>query len=276
MASDLSPGLLRETFQICHERHMKQLQGFVQCLCENSADLCRSPAYHTMPTAVTATTPGVTTSSLAPSGPTASPSPFVPTDWTRSYSVTAGLCALFLAMCAVIIVLRIMSKRNEPQSQNRVSVATVPVPDSEPPPYDVVVRLPPSYISREPPPYCEIDVDKYPSPLICPRVPGNVRSVAGSSASLDTEGSTSSGASSSDRQRDSCGDLEAASGDQTAESHASASSAAAGASPGAVASSCDISEDSAAAATPSCDVAVVSEVRDVSNVTSRGGEGTSR
>ncbi|KAF0290808.1 hypothetical protein FJT64_011006 [Amphibalanus amphitrite] len=237
MASDLSPGLLRETFQICHERHMKQLQGF-----------------------------------LAPSGPTASPSPFVPTDWTRSYSVTAGLCALFLAMCAVIIVLRIMSKRNEPQSQNRVSVATVPVPDSEPPPYDVVVRLPPSYISREPPPYCEIDVDKYPSPLICPRVPGNVRSVAGSSASLDTEGSTSSGASSSDRQRDSCGDLEAASGDQTAESHANASSAAAGASPGAVASSCD----SAAAATPSCDVAVVSEVRDVSNATSRGGEGTSR
>ena len=118
MALELGTELRAESVTLCHTRFPDSRESFIQCLCENVAGLCRAPQTQSTPTAVTATTPTGTTSHV-PTGPTAVP-PFVPTDWTRSYSVTAGLCALFLAMCAVIIVLRIMSKRNEPQARNRV------------------------------------------------------------------------------------------------------------------------------------------------------------
>ena len=113
MASELGTELRAEGLDLCHQLHPHSGEKLLQCLCENVAGLCRASPPKIFSTTVT------TTSTVTPPGSTTT-LPFVPTDWTRSYSVTAGLCALFVAMCAVIIVLRIMSKRNDSQTRNRI------------------------------------------------------------------------------------------------------------------------------------------------------------
>ena len=118
MASELGPELRAESLDLCHQLHPHSREKLLQCLCENVAGLCRASPPKISSTTGTATTPTVFSTVTPPAS--TSTLPFVPTDWTRSYSVTAGLCALFVAMCAVIIVLRIMSKRNEPQTRNRI------------------------------------------------------------------------------------------------------------------------------------------------------------
>ena len=140
-------------------------------------------------------------------------------------------------------------------------MATVPVPDSEPPPYDVVVRLPPSYISREPPPYCEIDIDKYPSPLICPRVPSHIR-LTSSSATIESPEASDAPAS---QEATSCDS-------QASEARAEAPA------PAREEASAGAGEASAVAAVPPCvaEVTVVSEVGESPSTTSGDGEAVAR
>ena len=178
------------------------------------------------------------------------------------------------------------------------SVATIPVPDSDPPPYEVVVRLPPSYISREPPPYCEIDIDKYPSPLICPRQPGNIRTAAETSTveraapsrestnlACETTNNGQQAASSgqevasSGQEVASSGQEASSCGQESSGSHAEAPAASReAASAGAGASNPDLALTSSCGEASPCvtELTVISEVRDTPAATASGSESAPR
>ncbi|XP_037075219.1 uncharacterized protein LOC119096421 [Pollicipes pollicipes] len=148
-----------EVVSRCLSLHPRDRVGFLHCVCEHEDRLGCPSALETSTAAPTTTSPPVAV------------------DWSRSYSVSAGLCVVFLIMCVVIIALRVLRRRSEPQETSQSGTAARPAADSDPPPYDVVVQQPPPYLSLEPPPYSELDTDKCPAALACGRPGSGLASV---------------------------------------------------------------------------------------------------